>query len=72
MAALPVIWMLAGLLALLVAVLGIVTIRSDAGAASTIGVASIWKGLQLVWAIAIIALLLGFALYLLLVEKGVA
>ena len=58
MAVLPVAWMLAGLLALLVAMLGFTAIRSGAKAGATeVGV---WQSAQLRWAITIIALLLAF------------
>lgn len=82
---LPVIWMLTGLLALLVALLGIVLVRGDDEKSGKIGFGisvfdmiegatgrRISKTTRLLWAIAIIALLLGFALYLRLVEKGPA
>ena len=60
--ALPFAWMLCGLLALLIGMLGFTSIRSvgKAGAAE----AGVWQSAQLLWAITIIALLLAFSLYL--------
>jgi hypothetical protein len=64
----PVAWMLSGLLALLIAALGFIAIRSSgqssAGAIEASLWPSIWQGIQLVWAIAIVSLLLAFSLYL--------
>ena len=55
-------WMLSGLLALLVALLGFTATRG--AEKSGVVEVSVWQSAQLLWAIAIIALLLAFALYL--------
>ena len=83
MAALPVIWMLAGLIALLVMMLVVVILTGGNGGSGRIGFGirafdtierasgrPISKTTRLLWAIGIVALLLAFALYLRLIEKG--
>jgi uncharacterized membrane protein len=81
--ALPGIWALVGLLALLIAILGVVMMRGDDGKSGKIGFGislfdmiegatgvKVSKTTRLLWAIAMVALVIGLVLYLRMAGKG--